>query len=486
MHTPSLERFLQQATDQRQPVWVEILADLDTPLSAYWKLAHDQEFSFLLESVTGGEQVGRYSFIGINPLDIFRSKNGAHRWEKGVFTDTSCKDPLDNLNKALKTLDIATPEGFPRFFGGAVGMIGYDYVRFLENLPDSLPDPLNVDDVAMMICETVVVFDHARNSVKVIALAEPTQAGYEKAQSEINVIIKKLKSPLPELPNKTVPTEQIEPTSNLTQPEFETMVRKVQEYIAAGDGIQMVLSQRFTRASEVHPISAYRAIRQLNPSPFLFLLRFGDFDLVGASPELLVGLEQRKATVRPIAGTRPRGKTELEDKQFAEDLLASEKERAEHIMLVDLGRNDLGRVCEIGTVKPDKIMTIERYSHVMHLVSDVHGKLRGDLNCMDLVRATFPAGTLSGAPKVRAMEIIEELETSRRGAYGGAIGFFCPNGDTELAITIRSITIKDGMAHVQAGAGLVYDSDPTEEYLETLNKAGAPLAALRLAEKGLE
>jgi anthranilate synthase component 1 len=485
MHTPSLKDFLQQATEKRQPVWAEILADLDTPLSAYWKLAHDQEVSFLLESVTGGEQVGRYSFIGISPLDVFRSKNGEHRWEKGVFSDTSEKDPLDNLDTALKTLDIATPEGFPRFYGGAVGMIGYDYVRYLENLPDSLPDPLNVDDVAMMICETVVVFDHARNSVKVIALAKPTQAGYEKAQAEINAIIKKLKSPLPALPEPPN-YRTTEPQSNLTQPEFETIVKRVQEYIAAGDGIQMVLSQRFSKASEVHPMAAYRAIRQLNPSPFLFLLRFDDFDLVGASPELLVGLEHRKATVRPIAGTRPRGKTELEDKAYAEDLLASEKERAEHIMLVDLGRNDLGRVCEVGSVKPEKIMTIERYSHVMHLVSDVHGILRADLNCMDLVRATFPAGTLSGAPKVRAMEIIEELETSRRGAYGGAIGFFCPNGDTELAITIRSITLKDGMAHVQAGAGLVYDSDPTEEYLETLNKAGAPLAALRLAEQGLE
>lgn len=484
MHTPSLEDFLQHATEQRQPVWAEILTDLDTPLSAYWKLAHDQDVSFLLESVTGGEHVGRYSFIGINPLDVFRSKNGVHRWEKGVFTDTSEHDPLDNLNKALKTLDIATPEGFPRFYGGAVGMVGYDYVRYLENLPDSLPDPLNVDDVAMMICETVVVFDHARNSVKIIALAEPTQGGYEKAQLEINRTISKLKSPLPALPiPSSTPTP--EPTSNLTQPEFEAIVKRTQEYIAAGDGIQMVLSQRFSKASNVHPMSAYRAIRQLNPSPFLFLLRFGDFDLVGASPELLVGLENRTATVRPIAGTRPRGKTESEDQAFAEDLLASEKERAEHIMLVDLGRNDLGRVCEIGTVKPEKIMTIERYSHVMHLVSDVHGTLRGDLDCMDLVRATFPAGTLSGAPKVRAMEIIEELETSRRGAYGGAIGFFCPNGDTELAITIRSITLKDGMAHVQAGAGLVYDSDPTEEYHETLNKAGAPLAALRLAEQGL-
>jgi anthranilate synthase component 1 len=336
----------------------------------------------------------------------------------------------------------------------------------------------------MMICESVVVFDHARAKIILIALAEGTDHDYDRAVSELSRIKERLNGPLPPLPGGSF--EPGEATSNVSRADFLASVERVREYIGAGDCIQVVLSQRFSRRFDAHPVTAYRALRGLNPSPYMFLLRFDGFDIVGASPELLVSLHDREARVRPIAGTRPRGSNSGEDHRLAEELLTDEKERAEHVMLVDLGRNDLGRVSEPGSVEVERLMAVEMYSHVMHIVSDVKGQVRRDLNWLDLLKATFPAGTLSGAQKVRAMEIIEELETTRRGLYGGAVGTISANGDMDLAIAIRTILIKDGLAHVQAGAGLVWDSVPEMEFAECENKARAALRALEMAQAGLE
>lgn len=481
MLTPNREEFLRMAEGKRMPVFAELLADLDTPLTAFWKLAHDESVSFLLESVTGGEQVARYSMLGVRPMHLLRTKglrvslDGVGQADLG-----NGEDPLDRLSNLLAN-DVIAQEGLPRFCGGAVGMIGYDFIRFVERLPDSNPDDLDLDDLCMMITDAVVVFDHARNSLKVIVLAEGNEAGYDRAQAEIQRVLVRLKAPLPSIPNASYSAH--EATSNFAQAEFEDAVRRVQGYIGEGDGIQMVISQRFSKPADAHPVTIYRALRSLNPSPYMFLMRFGDFDLIGASPELLVSHHQGRATLRPIAGTRPRGKTAVEDNQLAEYLLADQKERAEHIMLIDLGRNDLGKVCATGTVTVDQLMVIERYSHVMHIVSEVSGELAGTV--FDLIRATFPAGTLSGAPKVRAMEIIEELEPTRRGIYGGAVGTISPLGDVDLAIAIRTVVLKDGMAHVQAGAGIVFDSVPSSEWQETWTKAGAALQALDLAQRGV-
>ncbi len=363
-------------------------------------------------------------------------------------------------------------------------MISYDYVRNIEKLSDSNEDELNIDDVAMLICDSVVVFDHAKNIIKIIVVADGSKESYADALTEINWIQSRLAAPLPSLPHNAADPQKVD--CNVTQAEFEATVNRIVDYIKAGDGIQMVPSIRFSQNIDAHPLTIYRALRSLNPSPFMYLLRFDDLDIVGASPELLTGLNQRQATVRPIAGTRPRGANIAHDQQLGHELLADEKERAEHIMLVDLGRNDLGRVCEFGSVEVENLMQIERYSHVMHIVSDVHGKLNSDLDAIDLVRATFPAGTLSGAPKVRAMQIIDEVEKTRRGVYGGAVGFFSAQGDMELAIAIRTIVIKNGKAYVQAGAGIVFDSDPTKEYEECCNKAKAALQALKIAQAGLK
>ncbi len=468
MLIPAREQFLNLAAGRRMPVYADLLADLETPLTAYWKLAHDEPLSFLLESVTGGEQVARYSILGVRPRAVLRSRDAG--------------DPLELLETELNQ-EVVPVEGLPRFFGGAVGMLSYDFVRFIETLPDQNPDPLALDDMAMFLTDAVVVFDHAKHIIRIIVLAEGTENGYSDAAREIERITARLREPLPDLPTGTFPVHPT--TSDTTQAEFESKVVWAKEYIAAGDGIQVVLSQRFSKPSDAHPVTIYRALRSLNPSPYMFLIRFGDFDLVGASPELLVSHHGGRATVRPIAGTRPRGQDDLSDAALAEELLADEKERAEHLMLIDLGRNDLGRVCATGTVTVGHLMQIERYSHVMHIVSEVTGTLDPTRTVFDLVRATFPAGTLSGAPKVRAMQIIEELETSRRGAYGGAVGTLTPLGDVDLAIAIRTIVLKDGMAHVQAGAGVVFDSNPTSEWQETWNKANAALRALDLAQLGL-
>jgi anthranilate synthase component 1 len=473
MLIPSQDEFL-RATGavRRMPVYSDTLADVETPLSAYWKLSHDEECSFLLESVTGGEQLARYSLLGVRPRKVLRV-GGA-----------GAENPLDLLREELLGSPTVHVPGLPEFIGGAVGLMSYDLVRHFEKLPEPPPDDLNIDDLAMMFCDTVVVFDHARNLIRVIVLAEPTEKGYRDAQKEIERVMLRLAEPLPPLPSGEFPVHPV--TSNMDQVRFESMVERTREYIAAGDGIQMVLSQRFSTPVDAHPVTVYRALRSINPSPYMFLLRFGDFDLVGASPELLVSLRGDVARVRPIAGTRWRGNSPAEDDALAAELLADEKERAEHIMLVDLGRNDLGRVCSYGTVNVNELMVIERYSHVMHIVSDVTGQLATEKDAFELLKACFPAGTVSGAPKVRAMQIIDELEPTRRGPYAGSVGFFSATGDMDTCIAIRTILIKDGVAYVQAGAGIVYDSVPSKEFEETRNKARAALRAIEFAQRGLK
>jgi len=488
MVVPDKPEFLQRTADgKRMPIYRDLLADIETPLSAYWKLSHDQTYSFLLESVTGGEQLARYSILGVRPRTVLRSKDSRLRTISGDIEQTRDlqpgEDPLHALQAALDGPEVVRLPGLPAFVGGAVGTMSYDLVRFFENLPDSCADDLQVDDLAMMITDTVVVFDHAKNIIRVIVMADGTEAGYDAAVAEIDRVTERLKGPIPSLP--TFEGEPHEVSSNVTKPQFEAMVSRMIEYISAGDGIQMVPAQRFQTKIDAHPLTIYRALRSLNPSPYMFILRFGDFDVVGASPELLVSLHGRTARVRPIAGTRWRGATPEEDHALEVELLADEKERAEHIMLVDLGRNDLGRVCEYGSVKVNELMVVERYSHVMHIVSDVTGTLTSDKDAYDLIRASFPAGTVSGAPKVRAMQIIDELEPTRRGLYAGSVGFVSHTGDFDACIAIRTIYLKDGMAYVQAGGGVVYDSVPEKEYVESCNKAKAALKAIELAQRGL-
>ena len=487
MLVPSKETYLAQTHGETpMPVYRETLADVETPLSAYWKLAHDAGCSFLLESVTGGEQLARYSFLGVRPRAVLRTKGSRVRWDRGGASEETTlekgQDPLRVLASSLHSKPIEV-SGMPAFVGGAVGMFAYDLVRFFERLPDSTLDDLQIDDVAMMLTDAVVVFDHAKNLIRVIVLADGTADGYDRAEEEIEWILCRLAQPLPSLPSGSFESHEV--SCNQTQQEFEGNVRRMKEYIAAGDGFQMVPSLRLSTKVDAHPLTVYRALRSINPSPYMFLLRFGDFDLVGASPELLVSLHGSKARVRPIAGTRKRGVSKELDDALAQDLLADEKERAEHIMLVDLGRNDLGRVSKYGTVKVNDLMVIERYSHVMHIVSDVEGEVDPGKDACDLIRAAFPAGTVSGAPKVRAMQIIDELEPTRRGPYAGSVGFISATGDMDTCITIRTILVKDGVAYVQAGAGIVYDSVPEKEYEECLNKARASLAAIDAAQRGL-
>lgn len=468
-------------------VYKDVLADVETPVSAYWKLAHDQVHSFLLESVTGGEQLARYSFLGVRPRLVLRTKNRDVR----RITDSGevhsqlpdGKDPLHILKQEIGSQTPIDLEGMPSFIGGAVGMMSYDIARFFEKLPDTTKDDLNVDDLAMMLADTVVVFDHAKNLIRVLVMTDGSADSYDAAAKEIDWILSRLAGPLPDLPSGSYDVHPVE--SNVTKPEFEHMVTRMIEYITQGDGIQMVPAQRFSTKVEAHPLTVYRSLRSINPSPYMFLLRFGDFDLVGASPELLVSLHGRKARVRPIAGTRWRGKDDAEDQALADELIHDEKERAEHIMLVDLGRNDLGRVCEYGSVTVNELMVIEKYSHVMHIVSDVTGKLAEGKDAFDLFRACHPAGTVSGAPKVRAMEVIDELESTRRGSYAGSVGVISHTGDLDTCIAIRTIYLKNGMAYVQAGGGVVYDSVPEKEYVESCNKAKASLRAIERAQQGL-
>lgn len=475
------------------PVYRRLLADLETPVSVFLKLAQNHDAYFMLESVEGGEQVGRYSFIGVNPKGVITFKNNvvSHTVD-GETTERKLVDGEDPLEAIKQEFDKYKPvhvDGLPRLIGGAVGYIGYDIVRYFEHLPDTATSDLDLPDAAFMLPDTLVIFDHAKHQLIVMANAyndsDNPQAAYQDAIRRIDQIVVALGNPLPPMPALEEPLNE-SLISNMPQEKYESNVRAAKEYIAAGDAFQIVLSQRFTRRTVASPVAIYRAVRALNPSPYMFFLNFGkDFTLMGASPEMMVRMEDGIATTRPIAGTRKRGETDAEDRELAEDLLADPKERAEHVMLVDLGRNDIGRVSDYGSVKVTEMMNIELYSHVMHIVSQVQGKVREGMDAFDLFRATFPAGTLSGAPKVRAMEIIEELEGTRRGPYGGAVGYFSLDGSMDTCITIRALIMKDDRVYIQAGAGIVADSDPTNEHVECINKAKALAVAIDYAEHGL-
>ncbi len=474
------------------PVYRRLLADLETPVSVYLKLAQTTDVSFLLESVEGGEQIGRYSFLGVNPKGMITFKDNTITRTKHGETTTRNLEPGEDPLHALKAeFDAVTPvhiPGLPRLVGGAVGYIGYDVVRYFERLPETAKNELDVPEAAFMLPDTLVIFDHAKHQLIVMANAHNTgnpEAAYNDAVRRIDQIVVALGKPLPQMPAPGEPLNEVL-TSNMSQEQYEANVRAAKEYIAAGDAFQIVLSQRFTRRTSAPPLMIYRALRASNPSPYMFFLNFGsDFTLMGASPEMMVRLEDGVATDRPIAGTRKRGNDEAEDRLMEEELLNDPKERAEHVMLVDLGRNDLGRVCEYGSVHVTNMMYIERYSHVMHIVSNIEGKVREGIDAFDLFRATFPAGTLSGAPKVRAMEIIEELEGTRRGPYGGAVGYFSFDGSMDTCITIRALVMRGDRVYLQAGAGIVADSDPAKEHEECVNKARALAVAINYAEQGL-
>ncbi len=477
------------------PLYKEIIADLDTPVGAFLKL--NRQPSFLLESVVGGEKWGRYSIIGIDPAVIIKS-NGRHVRlnlnisQTGFFKEVKKKEPDDVnpfefLKDFFKKFKAYIEPELPRFFGGMVGYISYDTVKLFEKVPDLERPGLDMPDIFLMIPEALLIFDNLKQSIKIIYNAfinkEP-EAVYKKGEKKIEEIINSFKShkderfrtylPAPERKEKTLYGFN----SNFTKKEFLEAVKRAKEYVLSGDVVQVVISQRFHSETNLHPFDIYRALRIINPSPYMFYIDTGESCLVGSSPEILVRLEEDKITVRPIAGTRPRGKTEEEDIALEKELLSDEKERAEHIMLVDLGRNDVGRVAEIDSVNVTELMIVERYSHVMHIVSNVEGKLKKGLDMFDVFMSCFPAGTVTGAPKVRAMQIIEELEPTRRGPYAGAIGYFGFSGNMDMCIGIRMLVIKDKKVYVQAGAGIVADSVPEKEYTETVNKATAMLNAV--------
>ena len=473
------------------PVYTQILADFETPLSAFAKIDKG-EYSFLLESVEGGERIARYSFLASSPSLVFSSKAGKITMsEGGKRREFIAKDPIEELKKILARYKFVNVKGLPRFSGGLVGFLGYDMVRFMEKLPDENTDDLKIPDSVFMLTDTLLIFDHVDHKIKVISNAHvkgsPAKC-YEEAVKKIDNLVRLLQSPVHE--RKQAFSEKkksgaLELESNFTKKEFEDAVKAAKVYIKKGDIIQMVPSQRFSTPIESKPFDIYRALRSINPSPYMYYLKLASISLVGSSPEIMVRCEDGTVEVRPIAGTRPRGATEAEDEALMKDLLADPKERAEHIMLVDLGRNDIGRVCDYKTIKVSDLMTIEKYSHVMHIVTDVSGKLTKGKDAFDVIRATFPAGTVTGAPKVRAMEIIDELENVRRGTYAGGVGYFSFSGNLDFCITIRTILIKGRTAYIQAGAGIVADSDSSKEYQETVNKAKALVRAIEMAKGGL-
>jgi len=506
MYYPSLDEFRQKAKEGNLiPVYKEILADMETPVSAFYKIRNSSHV-FLLESVEGGEHIAQYSFLGSNPSIIFQSKG------KKVHIDYLNEDrteeitseaPIRELEQLLSEYKSVQVDGLPPFHGGFVGFLSYDVVRFFEELPDDTTDDLNLPDSMFVLTDTILVFDHVNHKIKVVSNAHITDgadAAYYEATEKIDNLIDTLKRPLLSEnstfdqtflkfdlpPGESRRVGPVQVTSNFTQEAYHEVVRRAKEYISAGDIIQVVPSQRLSVPMSIDSFKFYRALRTVNPSPYMYYLQFDDLHIAGSSPELMVRVDGRRVETRPIAGTRKRGKDEVEDIALEKELLADPKERAEHVMLVDLGRNDLGRVSEYGSVYVDEMMFIERYSHVMHIVSNVVGELHDDKTAFDVIEACFPAGTLSGAPKIRAMEIIDELEPTRRGIYGGAVGYFSFSGNADTAITIRTLVVKDGIAHIQAGGGIVADSVPENEYQETLNKAGALLKALELAESGLE
>jgi anthranilate synthase component I len=490
MYYPSFDAFNAKASQGNLiPVYREIMADLETPVAAFLKLDRG-DFSFLLESVEGGEKWGRYCFLGGEPLIIFQSKgrrveitrDGHAEVQEGV-------DPLDALKQLMGEFHPVEVEGLPRFFGGAVGYLSYDMVRFFERLPDQTVDDLSVPDSMFMLTDTIVIFDHMLQKIKVVSNAlvdGPPEKAYQQAIAKIEQLIARLRQPVPPRPARQPPSGPLTLTSNFTKEAYERVVERAKEYIRAGDIIQVVPSQRLEALIDVDPFDIYRTLRTVNPSPYMFYLKFRDLRLVGSSPEVNVRLEGSLIELRPLAGTRRRGRHASEDLEITAELMQDPKERAEHIMLVDLGRNDVGRVAKIGSVKVTELLQVEKYSHVMHLVSHVVGELVEGKDCYDVMRATFPQGTVSGAPKIRAMEIIEELEPTKRGPYAGAVGYFSYSGNMDTCIALRTMTVKGKTAYLQAGGGVVADSVPELEYEETLNKARALMRAIELARAGIE
>ncbi|MSQ26016.1 MAG: anthranilate synthase component I [Dehalococcoidia bacterium] len=486
MHQPTLEQVKTLARQGNLvPVYREILADMETPVSAYLKVSRGP-YSFLLESVEGGERVARYSFIGTEPYKVVRSGVPVGAPPALGAEDQGALDPLLAIQQELARSHAVHLEGLPRFLGGAVGYLAYETMRYFERLPTPAPDPNALPESVFLFTDTILVFDHLKRKIIVVSHARcdgDIPAAYHAACRRIDAIVGRLAQPMP-APQRAVPRSGPSPApqSNITQAQHRDMVMQAKEYIVAGDIIQTVISQRLRRATSAHPFDIYRALRMVNPSPYMFYLDMGGFQLVGASPEMLVRVEGDRIATNPIAGTRQRGNTEAEDAALAKELLADEKERAEHVMLVDLGRNDVGRVSVPGTVVVNQLMDIERFSHVMHIVSRVTGTLAPGKTSYDALRACFPAGTVSGAPKIRAMEIIAELEPHQRGPYSGAVGYFDFSGNMDTCIALRTMVAKDGVAYIQAGGGIVYDSQPGFEYQETLHKAAALLRAIDEAE----
>jgi anthranilate synthase component 1 len=473
MYHPTLEEYRKLKNQGNLvPVYREIEVDAETPVSAFLKVKSGG-YSFLLESIEGGERAARYSFIGTEPYRVITTREGEQA------------NPLHLIAEELGKYRSVPVSGLPDFSGGAVGYLGYETVRRLEELPSPDSDPLALPESVFMFVDALLIFDHVAQKMKIVSHAHPdgdADSAYQAAVAKIDELVKRLKQPFAQ---QVAPDKLVKPTetySNLTREEFEASVEKARRYITEGEAIQVVLSQRLSRRTNAHPFDIYQALRSINPSPYMFFLDLKDFQVIGSSPEILVKAIKGTVTTRPLAGTRPRGKTKPEDTRLEQELRNDEKERAEHIMLVDLGRNDIGRVSLPGTAKVSELMEVERYSHVMHLVTNVEGKLRPDMTLFDTLGACFPAGTVSGAPKIRAMEIIAELEPDKRGPYAGCVGYFSFSGNMDTAITIRTIVMTNGTAHVQAGAGIVYDSVPAREYEETLNKARALLNAIDAAE----
>jgi len=489
MLSPSLEDFRRLSEKGNLiPVFREILADTDTPVTAFLKLGGSP--AFLLESVEGGEKWARYSFLGSRPHRIIKGTGKTVEVLEGqkVLRSFVTDNPLDVIKEEISAYKPVETERLPRFFGGLVGYIGYDMIRFFESIPEGNKEGLDLPDFFFMVTDTMLIFDSLQQKIKIVSNAhidnKAPEKAYKEAVEKIDDIISKLRTPmvLTDSGDKLAPTGF---RSNFTKEGFLSSVEKSKEYVMAGDIVQVVLSQRFERSTEVEPFNIYRALRVINPSPYMYYLDIGKAMIVGSSPEILVRLEDKKIVLRPIAGTRKRGETETADRALEGELKNDPKEISEHIMLVDLGRNDVGRVAKTGSVKVTELMAVERYSHVMHLVSNVEGELKETLGAFDVLGACFPAGTVSGAPKVRAMEIIEELEPTRRGPYAGAVGYFSYSGNMDTCITIRTLIIKDGKVYVQAGAGIVADSEPEKEYAETVNKAKGMMAAVNMAEEGL-
>jgi anthranilate synthase component I len=471
--TPSLEEIKKLTSEGNLiPVWREVVADLETPVSAFLKVSRGN-YSFLLESVEGGQRTARYSFIGTEPDKII-----------------SCNQndrigPLQKIEAELRKYRQVPSFGLPRLSGGAVGYLSYETAARFEDLPSPEVDPLGLPEAVFMLSNTMLVFDHVTHKIIILSHAyveDDVETAYLAVAQKIDELESRLKGPLPAATDQCIPRTAGQIQSNFSKDEFENGVAKAREYITAGEAIQVVLSQRLSVPTVAEPFDIYRALRSINPSPYMFFLHLGDFHIIGASPEILVRVEGDAVMTRPLAGTRPRGSDEIEDEALGRELLLDEKERAEHIMLVDLGRNDIGRISEPGSVEVSDLMNIERYSHVMHMVTHVQGKLKSDCSCFDALQACFPAGTVSGAPKIRSMQIISELEREKRGVYAGAAGYFSHNGNMDMAIAIRTMVVKDHTAYIQAGCGIVYDSVPEREYQETLNKAMALLKAIEQAE----